>query len=134
MVVFPDSEELFRVSLALTASQVLGGTFPCATKPPNPRPHEFFVVRRVGGIARDFTTDVPYILIEAWADTEARASRMASVAQGFVHWVTNINGFSILDRSEISGPLNFPDGLSAQARYTATYAIAVRASETFTPA
>ena len=128
VVVHTDSEELFRVLLALKVSEVLGSTLPASTKVPNPRPPEFLVVRRVGGSPRDLVTDVPVIQVEAWALTESRASRIASVVQAVMEWVQEVNGRSVWLEDVVVGPVSFPDG-SNQARYTASYAAAVRGSE-----
>ncbi|WAB09063.1 tail terminator [Arthrobacter phage Chridison] len=104
-----------------------------STAVPNPRPPEFVILRRVGGVMRDLVTDEPTILVEAWSSTETKAARLANEVRGLLHWYTEIDGYSILGCDEISGPVNLPDGLSAQVRYTATYVVAIRSGETVTP-
>lgn len=128
VVRYEDSEELLRVLVAAKVSEVLGSAIGGSTKVPNPRPAEFLVIRRIGGSARDLVTDVPVIQIEAWAATESRAGLIANTARAVVHWLRDINGRTVELVEEVTGPVSFPDG-SAQARYIASYAIAVRGSE-----
>lgn len=131
VLLFPDAEELFRVTLGVMVSEVLGSTVPASTMVPAIRPTEFLVVRRIGGSRRDLVTDVPVIQIEAWATRESRAVRIATVAQGLMHWFTEIGPHAVGLEDEVVGPTSFPDG-SQQARYTASYAMAIRGSEIVT--
>jgi hypothetical protein len=131
VLLFPDAEELFRVVLAAKVSEVLGSTIPASTKVPATRPAEFLVVRRIGGSRRDIVTDVPVIQVEAWAETETRAARIAAVAQGLMHWLVEVGPHAVGLEDEVVGPTSFPDG-SQQARYTASYAMAIRGSEIVT--
>lgn len=128
LLIFPDTEELFRVALGVKLQEVLGDTIPTSTKVPNPRPDEFVVVRKVGGIRRDLVTDVPVLQVEAWALTETRADRVSQIIRGLMHWFTEINGYAINGTDEVVGPSSFPDA-SQHVRYTATYAPAVRGRE-----
>lgn len=128
LLVFPDSEELFRAAIAADVSEVLGSTIPASTKVPGTRPQEFLVVRRIGGSRRDLVTDVPVIQIEAWATKESRASRIANIAQALMQGYVEVGGYSVGLEDEIVGPTSYPDG-SQQARYTASYAMAVRGEE-----
>lgn len=125
---FLDAEELLRVVVTAKVNEVLGSTLSGSTKIPNPRPAEFLVIRRIGGSARDLVTDVPVIQIEAWASTESRAQLIANTARSVVWWLQDINGESVVLETEVIGPVSYPDG-SAQARYTGSYAIAVRGVE-----
>lgn len=129
LLVFPDSEELYRVSLGLMLQEVTGSTVPAFTKVPNPRPAEFIVVRKVGGFRRDLVTDVPVLQIEAWAKTESRADRLSQVIRSLMQWFVEINGFAINGTEEVTGPVSFPDG-SQHERYTASYSPAIRGRET----
>ena len=131
LLVFPDSEELFRVALATMLAEVTGSTVPAFTKVPNPRLPEFLVVRRVGGSRRDLVTDVPVLQVEVWAATESRADRLSQVVRSLMQWFTEINGFAINGTEEVTAPVSFPDG-SQQERYTASYAPAVRGRELLT--
>lgn len=130
LLLFPDSEELFRVVLGVMVEQVTGTPVPAFTKVPNPRPPEFLVVRKVGSNLRDLVTDVPVLQIEAWALKESRADRLAQVVRSLMHWFVEINGYAINGTTEVVGPSLYPDG-SQHNRYTATYAPAVRGRETF---
>jgi len=128
LLVFPDSEELFRAEIAARASEVLGSAIPASTMVPANRPAEFLIVRRVGGSRRDLVTDVPVIQVEAWANRGSRASRIANVVQALMQSFTEIGGYSVGLEDEIVGPTSYPDG-SQQARYTASYAMAIRGEE-----
>ncbi|ATW58730.1 tail terminator [Arthrobacter phage Urla] len=134
VVIFGDSEDILRVAVQRDLLRIDGKSWPVGTKPPNPRPSEFVIIRRVGGVQRDLVTDEPTILVEVWAATETRASRVAQIIRGLIHSYSEIDGYAILGCDEISGPVNLPDGLSAQVRYTATYVVAIRSNETVTPA
>lgn len=127
-MLFPDSEELFRAALAADVSEVLGSTIPASTKVPATRPAEFIVVRRIGGSRRDIVTDVPVLQVEAWATKESRALRIAAVIQGLMQGYSEVGGHPVWLEDEVVGPTSFPDG-SQQARYTASYAVAIRGSE-----
>lgn len=131
VLVFPDSEELFRVEIAARVQEVTGDTIPARTRVPNPRPAEFIVVRRVGGVQRDLVTDVPVIQVEVWAATESRASRISAIIQGLMNWFTEIDGYPVGLETVVTGPSRFPDG-SEQERYVASYSIAVRGRELIT--
>lgn len=128
MVRFSDSEELLRVVVTAKTNEVLGSTLPGSTKVPNPRPAEFLVFRRIGGSARDLVTDVPVIQVEAWASTESRAQLIAQTARSVIWWLRDVNGKTVELDEEVVGPVSYPDG-STQARYSASYAIAVRGDE-----
>jgi len=129
LLVLPDSEELFRVVLGVMLLEVTGDTVPGFTKVPNPRPAEFFVVRRVGGSRRDLVTDVPVLQVEVWAKKESRADRLSQVIRSLMQWFVEVNGFAINGTEEVTAPVSFPDG-SQHERYTASYAPAVRGRET----
>lgn len=131
LLVFPDAEDLFRVSLAADVSEVLGGTVPASTKVPANRPAEFLVVRRIGGSRRDLVTDVPVLQVEAWATKESRASRIAVVVQALMQGYAEVDGYPVWLEDEVTGPTPYPDG-SQQARYTASYAMAIRGKEIVT--
>ncbi|ALY10739.1 tail terminator [Arthrobacter phage Suppi] len=133
VIIFGDSEDILRVQVARDLQRIDGKLWPVGTKVPNPRPSEFVILRRVGGVRRDLVTDEPTILVEVWANTESRAVRIAAIIQGLLHSYSQIGEYSILGCDEISGPVNLPDGLSAQVRYTATYVVAIRSNETVSP-
>ncbi|ALY08925.1 tail terminator [Arthrobacter phage Savage2526] len=130
VIIFGDSEDILRVAVQRDLQKIDGKLWPVGTKVPNPRPNEFVIIRRVGGIQRDLVTDEPTILVEVWAATETRAVRVAQIIRGLLHSYSQIGEYSILGCDEISGPVNLPDGLSAQVRYTATYVVAIRSNET----
>jgi len=132
IIVFPDAEQLLGDAMRAQLQATLGREIPVSTDVPDPRPQEFILLRRVGGVRRTLVTDLPTILVEAWAKTPSRAWRLAALAQGILYWFTEIDGHAVSVDGEFSGPTNLPDGLSGQPRYTATYSVAIRARETIT--
>lgn len=127
LIEFPDAETLLMAGVTVLLPEVLEGPVPrISTRVPSPRPGEFILILRTGGVARDFYTDVPQITVEAWAKTETRAQLLAQKVRTVLRGLHEIGGYAIYDVEEFAGPANLPDSLSGQPRYTATYAIPIR--------
>lgn len=106
-----------------------GGTLEIGNRIPSPRPVEFARVLGVGGTRRDPVTDVPTLAVEAWADTRSRAATLAQELRACLYSLEGVTlgGFTVQDVVEFAGPGDLPDPLSNQNRYTATYAVPIRA-------
>lgn len=127
IIVHGDAELILKVGLT-AGMEMLGDPVPVVLSIGTKRPPEFLRVILSGGAERNIVTDVPTIIIEAWAARAGRALEMAQKARGLMHWFTDINGVALYDVSEFAGPGNLPDPLSDQARYTATYSVPMRSA------
>ncbi len=128
LVEFPDAEAVVQAVLLDGLPDYGRGDTAVKTKTPNPRPEEFYVVRRTGGPWRDIVTDVPTIVVESWAQDKPTAAAMAQLARGLLHLAsgTVVDGVAIYKVDEFSGPGDLPDPLSGQPRYVQTFAVAMR--------
>lgn len=100
-----------------------------AKRIPNPRPDEFFRVFRAGGASRDVVIDDATIVVEAWAPTDEEADDLAQLARAHLLAIaghTLDDGTLIYGVTEVAGPADLPDPLSAQSRSTATYQVRTR--------
>lgn len=127
-VIFPDIEELLTDALPEFMSAQGFTGLAVSTRIPKTRPAEFVRVMRTGGIARDAITDVPTVVIEAWATRESRAILIAQTLRGVIHQLTVLGGVPVYQVGELAGPANLPDEATSHVRYTATYSFAVRGS------
>lgn len=127
-IIFPDIEQLLCDELpGLMATQGIS-SLNVSSRVPKVRPAEFVRVMRTGGSQRDKVTDLPTVVVEAWAATESRANRIAQTVRGVLHELTELDGVPVYEVREFAGPANLPDPATAAVRYTATYQIAVRGS------
>ena len=127
LILPPDAEDALRVALAAKLEEVLGRKVPCHLDVPASRPAEFIVVRNVGGTRRNVATFVPTLVVEAWSLRKSKAWELAATVQALMHWFTDIGGYTVYDVEEYAGPAWLPDSLTDHARYTATYAVPIRA-------
>lgn len=132
IVIPPDAESLIELGLQLRLDQLWDKPVHVGLSVPNPRPSEFVVVIRAGGVMRNKVTDEPTIIVEAWSDRGSRAWQLANLCRGIMHWFTEINGHAVYDVSEFAGPGNLPDPLTGQSRYTATYSVPIRCETVIT--
>jgi hypothetical protein len=89
---------------------------------PNPRVPEFIRVLRTGGPKETLVSEAAQITVEAWAQTEYRASQLLSLCRALL----NAADETIYGVREFSGPANLPDPLSAQSRYTQSFQVRAR--------
>jgi hypothetical protein len=117
-VLFRDVEALVCAFLR----KPLLGTIQIGIRVPSPRPAEFIRVLRTGGPQETLVSEAAQITIEAWAQTEARASLLLSQCRALL----NAADETIYGVREFSGPANLPDPLSAQLRYTMSFQVRAR--------
>jgi hypothetical protein len=124
MIVFADATD---ITIQLLDAGLVEPVLP---RVPNPRPTTFYTVRRVGGPRRNIVTDSPTITVESWAGSDEDAADMAQLARAVLHDAlgTVIAGVLVCKVDEFSGPVNLPDPLSDQPRYTQTFSVALRAT------
>jgi len=127
LILPPDGEDLLRQALAAELPRVLGRAVPCHTDVPAVRPAEFVVVRQVGGQRRNVATWVPTLVVESWNLRKSKAWQLTAAVDGLMYWFTEIAGYTVYDVEEYAGPAWLPDSLTDHARYTATYAVPIRA-------
>lgn len=126
-ILFPDVEALLVTYLteALTAR---GDSATVHTKVPTTRPSRFVLVPRRGGVQRDVVIDDATIAVECWADTDGDAAQLTQLVRALLMALParGVNGTAFYRYREFAGPQNFPDGTSAQSRYTFTCQISCR--------
>lgn len=127
VILQPATEDLLVAALEAQLPRVLGREVPGSVGIPNPRPAEFFRVLQIGGSWRNLAVWVPTIIVESWSDRGSRALELATAVDGLMHWFTELGGHAVYDVTEFAGPGNLPDPLTDQPRYTATYAVPIRA-------
>lgn len=117
-VLFRDVEALVCTFLR----KPLLGTIQIGIRAPNPRPAEFIRILRTGGPKETLVSEAAQITVEAWAQTEARASLLLSQCRALL----NAADETIYGVREFSGPANLPDPLSGQIRYTQSFQVRAR--------
>lgn len=98
---------------------------------PDPRPATFVTVRLLGGPGRDPAVPVvdrTQIAVEAWAPSAAAAHDLAQNARAVIHAAQGVvlGGVQVYRVDEAGGPVDLPDPLSDQARFTFTAELTVR--------
>jgi hypothetical protein len=103
---------------------------PVANAVPDPRPGEFVVVRRQGGIALNPVADGPLMTIESWAATDTAAEARIQLVRRKLHELqgTTLAGVPVYRVNEVGGPGNLPDPDSEQPRYTMLMQLMFRGS------
>lgn len=119
------------IAALLTALPTFGESVTVGTRipsptPGSPMPAEFFRVLLAGGPRETLVTDAFRILLEAWAQTEQRASRLLNVGRAIL-LAQNETLFGVV---EYAGPANLPDPTTDRVRYTASLTVRARATPT----
>lgn len=117
-VLFRDVEALVCAFLR----KPLLGSIQIGIRVPTPRPLEFIRVLRTGGPKETLISEAAQITVEAWAQSEQRASLLLSQCRALL----NAADETIYGVHEFSGPANLPDPLSAQFRYTQSFQVRAR--------
>lgn len=81
---------------------------------PNPRPASFITIERTGGQTSRFISS-PAVAVQVWGRTRLHASESAHVVSDALLAFTRQH--PLVGRVEITGPYNWPDPDSRQARY-----------------
>jgi len=116
---------LFRDVEALVCDYLrhplLGGIYVGNRVPPT-RPSEFIRILRFGGMKETLISEAAIIGVEAWAQSEVRASMLLSQCRALL----NAADGTIYGVHEVSGPANLPDPTTAQIRFTMSFQIRAR--------
>lgn len=132
IITFPDVEAAiithYRTALTLVSEGEFAG-IEVSTTIPDPRPSEFVRVNRIGGQRRNLVTDEATVIVEAWALSGPRASRLAELTRAHLYAAgedQSLGGARCYWVQEFAGHGSLPDPDSGHIRYSATYAVAVR--------
>lgn len=128
VALFPDAPMELAAELERVHRASFGGELAVGNRIADPRPAEFGRVLGVGGVRRDPVTDVPTVALEAWAETRSRAAALAQELRACLYALEGATfaGYTIGAVAEFAGPGDLPDPLSAQFRYSGTYAVTIR--------
>jgi hypothetical protein len=132
LIVFADPEQVLvdHLGSALAALPEFVGV-PVSGRIPSPRPTRFVRVRVVGGTQTDLISDVPTLVVEAYASLDTTASRLAAICRALLEQggrAGYLAGTPCRYVDVVGRPQNLPDPLTEQTRYTATYAVSLRGS------
>jgi hypothetical protein len=117
-ILYPDIENLVCGYLRTR----MASPPPTGIRVPSPRPNEFIRVQRTGGIKETLVSEAAQVTVEAWAQSEERASLLLSTCRA----ILNAADATLYGVREFSGPANLPDPLSAQIRYTMSFQVRAR--------
>lgn len=122
---FPDA---VAVVCTLLDGSSLGVTI--VRKIPSPRPAEFVLVRRTGGVRLNLVTDGAQIVLESWAGSSTRCHEIAQAARQALRAGRGavVAGTVVGPVDELSGPGDLPDPTSDQPRVRQTFTVGVRGS------
>lgn len=118
---FSDAEHI--VALIIGSDDV-----PARSLVPADRPTEFYRVIRTGGIHMARLVDRAQVAVESWAADIDRAHDLAQLARQAMHAAVGevVDGVTIYQVEELSGPGRLPDPVSDQPRYTQTFTVMLR--------
>lgn len=129
LIVFPDVVPVTMAGISARLAELDDAEIPVVGVIPDPRPAEFVRVIRAGGAGvSGRVIDSAFVLVEAWAGSDARSGELAGRVRAIVHAMAGevIAGATVYEVVENAGPANLPDPDSHQARHTMTFAISVR--------
>ncbi|WP_045076269.1 hypothetical protein [Psychromicrobium lacuslunae] len=126
---FPDIEKLLCKYLTNMLALTDQAGVKAGTKVPVKRPRAFVRVLRTGGARQNVIYDRAQITVEAYADDEVTAEDIAQLCRGFIHRIDQVDDVQFYRVDEFAAPANFPDPLTSQTRYIATYQIGVRGKQ-----
>lgn len=113
---------------------LLGGALPLIpvySRVPDPRPTEFVLAYRTGGVRRNLVVDDAIIAVEGWSYQDERAHDLCQQARAAIHAAKGDRFGSelllVCRVDELGGPALLPDALSEQTRYTLTLQVSLRA-------
>lgn len=114
-----------RTQLAARTESVTANVF-VSDETPNPRRDRMVIVRRDGGIRRDFVLEDPSVGVNVWAKTKKDCSDLAHLVQALM--VSAEAEGPIVRVRSVFGPSTIPDD-SGQPRRYMTFDVTVRCSE-----
>lgn len=121
LVIFPDVEAL---AVQVINADSRRGSTKWATRVPNPRPDEFGRLMRFGGPRGTFVSENAELILEGWAQSEARALQILNFGRA----ILAAQDGPLFGYNELSGPSNLPDPTTDQIRYTMNVTVRARGS------
>lgn len=107
-----------------------------SSRVPSTRPAAFVKLTRTGGAHRDLVLTDSRILVECWGSTDTLAWDLCSRTWALVHASDTADmGSIVVNRVELTDPVNFPDSATGSPRYQfiATATVALTVTEETTP-
>lgn len=128
LIVFSDPVVTTCTAIAARLPELGYTGIPAVGEVPDPRPERFVRVLRAGGARDGLVVDDALLLVEAWAESDYESARLAAAARAVVNAMQGsvIDGVTVYTVTELSGPTNLPDPVSAQSRHTWTVEISCR--------
>jgi hypothetical protein len=127
VVIYPDVE---AVALNWLAQQfdARGQSVVCSRRVPSPRPRRLVAVTRTGGWPDTPVTEAAQLTVDCWGPDDPTALQLAQTARALLMSMVGGDTFSvtITRYEEFTGPVNYPDPLTSQSRYTFTCRLSVR--------
>ena len=125
----PDAELIVPAPAVALVVKLLNDRLaaPVHSKVPATRPTTFVRVSRAGGGMKNLVTDLPTLIFECWAPTEAEAEVLSNLVTGHLRAAQfeSVNGTRLLGWSE-AGRVSFPDpALQSQARWQVTGSLGI---------
>lgn len=114
-----------RAQLAARPEPVAANVF-VSDETPNPRRDRMVIIRRDGGIRRDYVVEDPSIGVNVWAKTKKDCSDVAHLVQALM--VSAEAEGPIVTVRSVFGPSTIPDE-SGQPRRYMTFDVTVRCQE-----
>lgn len=105
---------------------------PASLRVPSPRPQEFYRLYGTGGDTVNRVLDAPQITVDAWAEDDERARRMADDAR--MAFLDRRGELPLWRRVEASSPYFIPDPETETPVYRFTLRPRVRATRSTPPA
>lgn len=126
-IAFPDAEDLLVQYLGAELA-ARGESAMVHTQIPISRPDRFVVLPRVGGARRNLVVDSPTIAVECWGNTAESAYGLCRMVRALLGGLVGriVNGVQFYRVDELGGPVNLPDPVSHQSRYTMTVSLSLR--------
>lgn len=121
LILFDDVEGILRETFEVQLRNRMPGV-ESVNDIPNPRPKEFLRTIRTGGPRETLVTERAQISLEGWAQTKERAIAILNLGRA----ILNAQEGMIFGVTEYGGPVNLPDEISNQVRYTQTFGVRAR--------
>ncbi len=131
-MVSPSAQVLFVDAVAVVRSHLAPAVgVAVVSKIPADRPASFVLLERTGGtVSGGGVVDLAQITVDCWAQTKPEAAGLAQRVRRLLHAMGEsvIDGVTVGQVSEFSGPADFPDIDSLSPRMRQSFRIPVRGS------
>lgn len=97
-----------------------------ASRVPNPRPTSFVRVLLSGGHEENIVIQESRVTVEAWANVESDAQKLAQLARAHLKRAHQMTGIPVY-RVNVPPPVDYPDDETGQYRYQFVFTFRTRA-------